>query len=176
LRHGQFGMGKGVIDQECGQGHEVCRPLGYLCNQSFMTVADYRVDAGQRRDLLGRPLSVATGDKDARGGVFAVHSAHEGTGGAIRLRGHTAGVGDDHIGPAGAQSRGQPAMAQLGAYDFAIRPAGSTSEVLNVVFCHVASLIKNGCPLKETLFQVGSDQATDSPRRPTAFVIWSFFP
>jgi hypothetical protein len=32
-------------------------------------------------------------------------------------------------------------MAQLGAYDFAIRPAGSTSEVLNVVFCHVASLI-----------------------------------
>ena len=36
---------------------------------------------------------------------------------------------------------GGTAMAQLGAYDFAIRPAGSTSEVLNVVFCHVASVI-----------------------------------
>jgi hypothetical protein len=43
-------------------------------------------------------------------------------------------------------------MAQLGAYDFAVSPAGSTSEVLNVVFCHVASLINEHTPLKGTLF------------------------
>jgi hypothetical protein len=32
-------------------------------------------------------------------------------------------------------------MAQIGADDFAVCPAGPTSEVLNVVFCHVVSLI-----------------------------------
>jgi hypothetical protein len=31
-------------------------------------------------------------------------------------------------------------MAQLGAYDLAVSPAGTASKVLNVVFCHVASL------------------------------------
>jgi len=44
-------------------------------------------------------------------------------------------------------------MPQFGAYDLAVRPAGTAAEVLNVVFCHVVSLI-NATP-----FQVGSLQA-----------------
>ena len=67
-----------------------------------MAVADHCVDTGQRGNLLRRPLSVTSGDQDARGGIFPVHSAQEGAGGAIGLGGHAAGVGDDHIGPAGA--------------------------------------------------------------------------
>jgi hypothetical protein len=31
-------------------------------------------------------------------------------------------------------------MTQIGAYDFAVCPAGPASEVLNVIFCHVISL------------------------------------
>ena len=67
-----------------------------------MTIADDRVDAGQRGDLLRRALGVTSGDQDACGWIFAVHSPQEGAGGAIRLGSHTAGVGDDHVGPAGA--------------------------------------------------------------------------
>jgi hypothetical protein len=141
-----------------------------------MTVADHRVHAGQGGDLLRCALSVTTGDQDACGWIFPMDSAQKGAGSAIRLRGHTASVGDDDIGPGGAGSRAQAAVAQLGAYDFAVRPAGPTSEVLNVVFCHVASLINEGYPLKGRRIQVGSDQATNTPRNPTAFALWSFFP
>jgi hypothetical protein len=117
-----------------------------------MAIADHGMNTGQRGELLRRPLGITSGDQDARGGIFAVHSAQEGAGSAIGLGGYAAGVGDDHIGSAGARSRGQAAMAQLGADDFPVRPAGSTSEVLNVVFCHVASLINEQMPLKGTLF------------------------
>ena len=111
-----------------------------------MTVADDGVNAGQRSDLLRRALGVASGDQDACGWIFAMDFAQKGTGGTIRLGSHTAGVGDDHVGPAGAQGRGQAAVAQLGAYDFAVGPAGSASEVLDVIFCHVASLLKERVP------------------------------
>ena len=138
-----------------------------------MAVADHGVDAGQRGDLLRRPLRIASGDQDARSGVFPVHAAQEGAGGAVRLCGHTAGIGNDHVGPGGAQSRAQAAMAQFGAYDLAVCPAGTASEVLNVVFCHVVSLIKEDTA--QTPFQVGSDQADEFlPRRPTATALWSF--
>ena len=106
-----------------------------------MAVADHGVDAGQRGDLLRRPLRVAAGDQDARSGIFPAHAAQEGAGGAVGLCGDTAGIGDDHVGPGGAQSRAQAAMAQLRADDLAVGPAGTASEVLNVVFCHVVSLI-----------------------------------
>src|SRR5271168_4521848 len=33
---------------------------------------------------------------------------------------------------------------------------------------------RNGYPLKGTLFEVGSDQATNSPRNAIAFALWSF--
>jgi hypothetical protein len=141
-----------------------------------MTVADHRVHAGQGGDLLRCTLRVTTGDQDARRWIFPVDFAQKGAGGAIRLRGDTTGVGDDYIGPAGTGSRAQAAVAQLGAYDFAVRAAGPTSEVLNVVFCHVASLINEGYPLKGRRNQVGSDQATNTPRNPTAFALWSFSP
>ena len=49
-------------------------------------------------------------------------------------------LADNDIGLGWAQRRAQAAMAQLGAYDFAVRPAGTASKVLNVIFCHVASL------------------------------------
>jgi hypothetical protein len=69
-----------------------------------------------------------------------VNPAQKGSGGAVRLGRNTAGVGDNDIGLGWAQRRAQAAMAQLGAYDFAVRPAGTASKVLNVIFCHVASL------------------------------------
>ena len=118
-----------------------------------MAVADHRVNAGQCGDLLRRPLRVTSGDQDARGGILPVRAAQEGAGCAVRLRSHTAGVGDDHIGLVGAQSWGEAAMAQFSTYDFAVRPAGATSEVLNVVFCHVASLINGWMPLKQRHFR-----------------------
>ncbi len=136
---------------EAASGTKARGLLGDLRYQRLMAVADHGVDAGQRGHLLRRPLRITAGDQDARSGIFPVHSAQEGAGGAVRLRGHTAGVGDDHVGLAGTGSRGQAAMAQLGAYDFAVRPAGPTSEVLNVVFCHVASLINGWMPLKRAL-------------------------
>jgi len=68
------------------------------------------------------------------------HTAQEGPGCAVRLGGHAAGIGNDHVGPGGAQSRAQAAMPQFGAYDLAVSPAGTAAEVLNVVFCHVVSL------------------------------------
>ena len=106
-----------------------------------MAVADDGVDSGQSGDFLRRALGVAAGDQDACGWIFPMDSAQKGAGSAVRLRGHAAGVGNDHIGPVWTGSRAQAALAQLGAYDFAVGPAGPASEVLNVVFCHVASLI-----------------------------------
>ena len=121
--------------------HKARGLAGKLRNQCLMTVADHGRDPGQRGDLLRRPLSVTPRNQDARGRILPVHSAQESAGGAVRLRGHTAGVGDDHVCLAGIDCRGQAGMSQLGANDFAVRPAGPTSEVLNVVFCHVASVI-----------------------------------
>ena len=175
FRHRQLGMGECVVHVQGRQWHETRGVLGDLRYQRLMAVADHGVDAGQRGHLLRRPLRITAGDQDARSGIFAVRAAQEGAGGAVRLRRHTAGVGYDDVGLAKTGSRGQPAMAQLSAYDFAVRPAGATSEVLNVVFCHVASLINGWMPLKQAPFQVGSDQATSSPRRPIATALWSFF-
>src|ERR1700733_1230438 len=107
-----------------------------------MAVADDRVHTGQGSDFLRRALSITTGDQDACRWILAMDFAQKGAGGAIRVRGHTASVGNDYIGVGWAGSGTQAAVAQLGAYDFAVRLAGPTSEVLNVVFCHVASLIK----------------------------------
>ncbi len=102
-----------------------------------MAVADDGMDAGQRGDLLRCPLGIAAGDQDTRGGVFSAHAAQKGASCAVRLGGHTAGVGNDHVGPGGAQSRGQAAVPQLRADDLTVSPAGTAAEVLNVVFCHV---------------------------------------
>jgi hypothetical protein len=107
-----------------------------------MTVADDRVHTGQYSNLLRGALGIAAGDEDACGWIFAMDFAQKGARSAIRVRGHTASVGNDYIGLGGVGSGVQAAPAQIGAYAFAVRPAGPTSEVLNVVFCHVASLIK----------------------------------
>ncbi len=112
-----------------------------------MAVADHGVDAGQRGELVRRPLRIAAGDQDARGGVFPPHAAQEGAGGAVRLGGHAAGIGNDYVGLGRAQSRAEAAMPQFGAYHLAVRPAGPAPEVLNVVFCHVVSLI-NAAPFR----------------------------
>ncbi len=69
-----------------------------------------------------------------------MHAAQKGAGSTVRLRGNAAGVGNDYVGPGRAESRAQSELAQLGAYDLAVRPAGAAPKVLNVVFCHVASL------------------------------------
>jgi hypothetical protein len=97
-------MSKCIIHMggERRQGNKACNLLSYLWYQSFMAIADHGMNTGQRGDLLRRPLSVTSGYQDARGGVFPVHSAQEGAGSAIGLGGHAAGVGYDHIGPAGA--------------------------------------------------------------------------
>ncbi len=107
-----------------------------------MAVADDGVDSGQSGNLLRRPLGVTAGNQDACGRIFPMHFAQEGAGSAIRLRGHAASVSNDHIGPGWTGSRVQAALAQFGADHFAVGPAGPAPEVLNVVFCHVASLIK----------------------------------
>ena len=176
LGHGKLRVGKCVVHIEGGQRDKARRLLGNLRYQRLMAVADHRVDAGQGSDLLRRPLRVTTGDQDARCGIFPVHAAQEGTGRTVGLRGHTAGIGDDHVGSTGAQSRTHAAMPQLSADHLAVGPAGSAAEVLYVVFCHVASLINGWMPLKRTPFQVGSDQAANFPRRPTATEPWSLFP
>jgi hypothetical protein len=106
-----------------------------------MAVADYGMHSGQRRQFLRRALRITPCDQDARGGIFPVHFAQERARSAVRLRGHATGVGHNHVSLGGASSRGQAAMAQIGTDDFAISAAGPTSEVLNVVFCHVVSLI-----------------------------------
>ena len=112
-----------------------------------MAVADHGVDAGQGGELVRRPLRIAAGDQDAGGGVFPADAAQEGAGSAVCLGGHAAGIGNDYIGPGRAQSRAEAALPQFGAYDFAVRPAGPAPEVLNVVFCHVVSLI-NAAPFR----------------------------
>jgi hypothetical protein len=116
--------------------------LGHFRHEAFMAVTDHGVHPGQRGNLLGRALSVTAGHQDARGGIFPVDFSQKSAGSAICLRSDTASVGNDYIGPGGSGSRAQAAVAQLGANDFAVRLAGPTPEVLNVVFCHVASLIK----------------------------------
>ena len=118
-----------------------------LRNQGFMAVTDHGVDAGQRGNLLRRPLRIASGDQDAGGGVLPPHAAQKGPGRAVRLCGHAAGIGNDHIGPGGGQGRTQAALPQFRAYDLAVSPAGTAPEVLNVVFCHVVSLI-NATPFR----------------------------
>ncbi len=94
-------MGKCVIHRESCQRNKVGGLFGHFGDESFMTIADDRVDAGQLGDLLRCALGVASCDQDARGGVFAVHSSQESAGGAIRLGSHAAGIGDDHVGAAG---------------------------------------------------------------------------
>ena len=147
-------MSKCFINEERCQRNEAGVRLGWLRkkvdglfghrgDESFMTVADHCMHAWQRGDLLRRALSVTASDQDACRWIFPMDSAQKGASSAIRLRGHTTSVGHDYISPGGAGSRAQAAVAQLGAYDFAVCPAGPASEVLNVIFCHVASLINS---------------------------------
>jgi len=52
-----------------------------------------------------------------------------------------------YVGTGRVESRMQAATTQLGTYDLAVSPAGTAPEVLNVVFCHVVSLI-NATPFR----------------------------
>ena len=137
LRHGQFRVGECIIYVQSGKWHEACGMLGKLRNQRLMAVADDCMDSGQRSQFLRRALRITSGDQDACRGIFPVHFAQEGACRAVRLRGHAAGVGHNHVSLGGGFSRGQSPLAQVGTDDFAVCPAGPTSKVLNVVFCHV---------------------------------------
>jgi hypothetical protein len=65
--------------------------------------------------------------------------------------GNTARVGNNDVGLGRIQSRTQAAMAHFGTYDLAVSPAGAAPEVLDVVFCHLASLEQSmdGCRSNE---------------------------
>jgi hypothetical protein len=69
-----------------------------------------------------------------------MHPAKKRAGGAISLRGHTAGVRNHYVRLPGAGGRSHALPAQFGAYDLAVSPAGTAAKILNVIFCHVASL------------------------------------
>ena len=69
-----------------------------------------------------------------------MHAAQKGTGGTVCLRGHTASVGDDHIGSIHTGRRVQAALTQCSANDLSIGATGAAAKVFNVIFCHVASL------------------------------------
>ena len=75
--------------RKSARGTKAAALLGDLGYQRLMAVADHGVDAGQRGELVRRPLRIAAGDQDARGGVFPPHAAQEGAGGAVRLGGHS---------------------------------------------------------------------------------------
>jgi hypothetical protein len=170
LGHSQLRMGECVIHIEPSERDEACGLLGKLRYQRFMTVADHGMHSGQRRQFLRRALCITSCDQDARGGVFPVHFAQERARSAVGLRGHAAGVGHNHVSLGGGLSRGQAPIAQIGADDFAVCPASPTSEVLNVIFCHVVSLTN------PALFQIGSDQATSFPLGPAVNEPWSLSP
>ena len=113
---------------------------GRLCRQirheSFVAVADNRVDALEGSNLAGGPLGVAARHHNAGVGIFALHTADEGARRAVGLRGHATRVDDNDIGLRRPCRRHEAAPAKLRGNRLSVGPAGPTTEILNVVFCH----------------------------------------
>jgi hypothetical protein len=93
----------------------------------------------QGSDLAGSTLRITAGHDDTCPGIGALHPAEERTCGAISLLGNTACVHNNHV-RRRAAGGSQAAPTQLRVDGFSIGAACATSEVLNVVSCHVVSL------------------------------------
>src|SRR3984957_6217342 len=102
-----------------------------------MAVADHGLNTGQGSNLLRRALGVTSGNQDAGARILPVYAAQVGPGGAVCLRSHRTSIDNDYLGAFSTRSRAQPVIPQLGANDLSVSPAGTASEVLDMVSCHI---------------------------------------
>ena len=116
----------------------VCEIIeGDFCELMFVRVADHASYARQRGDFCGSALRVASGDDDFCLRAVAMDAADEGTGAAIGIRRHAAGIDDNDICASKISGGTETAAAQPCGDRFAVGSAGSASKVLDMVFCHV---------------------------------------
>src|ERR1035441_3899421 len=95
-----------------------------------MRVSDDQTDTGQRRNLLGCALSVAAGDQDSGGGIFAMNAADGSPRILIGRCGDGAGIQDNDFGLDGGRGALQSAGQQLALDGGAIGLGRAASEVI----------------------------------------------
>ncbi len=105
-----------------------------------MAVSDDRTHAFDRSYFFRRALCVASGNKNPRLWVSAMHAADEGARFAVGLFGHAAGVHDHNAGGGKITSGTEPLMAQIGGNGLSIRAACAAPEVLDVISFHMLSV------------------------------------
>ena len=102
----------------------------------LMRIPNYQVHAGQGRDLLGRPLSVTTGDHDPGVGILSAHSPDRSTGVLIRSGGDCAGIQDHHGSVRGAGSAGESTLFELPFHGGAIGLRRAASKIFYIESGH----------------------------------------
>ena|ERR1700761_6364795 len=139
-------MSKEIIRIELRNGNKGRGLLSDLRHKRLVAIADHGEDAWECGDFLRRPLRITAGHQNASFGILAVGAPDKGTCGLVGLLCHSTGIGDYDISSVSIRGGKKAAASQLGSDDFAIRSAGTATEVLNVVFCHFASLLNRRLP------------------------------
>jgi hypothetical protein len=104
-------------------------------------VSDDQADTRQRRKLLRRALSVASGNQDSGGWIFAMNAADGSTRILIGRCGDGAGIQDDDFSFYGGGGTSQPTAQQLALDGGAIGLGRATSEGLNMICRHQAIIL-----------------------------------
>ncbi len=111
-------------------------PRSHLRQQFLVAVADHGIHPGQSRDLVWRPLRIASGHHYPRVGILPLHPPQVGARRPFGFGGHGAGIQHHQ----GCIRRGNGALALAGKLRYqriAIGMAGPATEVFYVVSFHV---------------------------------------
>jgi hypothetical protein len=109
-----------------------------------MAVADYGGNTSHSSQFVRSALRITARDHDSCIRIYAMSAPDKCTGGAVCLRRHAARIHDDHIGLR-RMALGKSGRAQAATYRFAIGARRSASEVLDVKFRHIYSLLPSCC-------------------------------
>ena len=102
----------------------------------FVGVADDETDAGQRRNLFGRALRIATRHHDSRPRILSPDAPDGGARILIRACGHGASVHHDDGSLRWSRGACHPALLELAFESGAVSLSGATAEILYIVSRH----------------------------------------
>ena len=104
-----------------------------------MRIADHQRHAGERCDLGGRALRVASRNENACPRLFSVNSPNHLADFVIRRCGHRASVEHNQVGAGNIRRRVQPLRRKTCFERSSVRLRGATPEILDEESIHLAN-------------------------------------
>ena len=119
------------------------RTGGQIRNPRLVRIADHQRHAGERGNLLGRPLRVASCHQDARQRMLAMDTPHRLPDFVVGRCGNRAGIEHDQFGFAGPGGGRESFRREAGFNRGSVGLRGAASEVLDPKAVHYVECTRN---------------------------------